>query len=303
MKNKILLLLVLVLGSIYGCVRSFKKETSYFYSEEKTVRVYDKETGKITKYNMEDYLVGVLAGEMPASFDEEALKAQAVAARSFAYYRMNKNNNYDVTSDNSSQVFLDESKRQKKWGNEFAFYEAKIKKAVSDTKNEVVTYDGKIISAYYFAMSNGYTESSLTVFNEDKSYLTTVKSEEDGSHRAFKVTSVFTKEEFCNKLDITCDNIKVSNITRTSSERINKISINNKTFDGITVRKKLGLRSADFEIKVNSNNVEITTYGYGHGVGMSQYGANTMAKNGFSYEEILSHYYQGTKLDKVTSII
>ena len=186
-----------------------------------------------------------------------------------------------------------------KWQSEYDYYYEKIKNAVLETQGLVMKYNDEIISAYYFAMSNGSTEDVSLVFGESKDYLQSVDSSWDENVKNFTVEINITKEEFCNGLEITCDQITISNIERSNTNRVNSITINDKTFKGTEVRTKLGLRSTDFTITINEDDITITTKGYGHGVGMSQYGANGMAKEGYTYNEILNHYYQNTEIKNI----
>lgn len=301
MKNKILLFLVVVLIIIYCLLRSFDNKTSFLV--DNTISMKNKDTNEIEELNMEEYLVGVLAGEMPASFEMEALKAQAVASRTYAYYKvLTTNKDYDVTNDTSTQVHLTNDQMREKWQDQYEYYFDKIKMAIDETKDEVITYNGQIIPAYYFSMSNGYTESGMTVFGESGKYLNSVKSPEDTNHRNYEVITIYQKNEFCNALNIGCNNINISDISRNVANRVDRIKINNKEFTGIEVRKLLNLRSTDFNIEINEDNLTITTYGYGHGVGMSQYGANNMAKNDYDYLTILKHFYSGVEIESVMSI-
>ncbi|MBQ6840894.1 MAG: stage II sporulation protein D [Bacilli bacterium] len=301
MKNKILLVVVVVLGIIYLFIRSFVKETSFFINDNVTIK--NVTTNVTETIDMEEYLVGVLAGEMPASFEMEALKAQAIASRTYAYYKVKvSNKDYDLTTDKSTQVYLTNEEMKNKWGNDYDYYLDKIKSAIQQTGGMVLTFENEIIPAYYFAMSNGYTENALTVFGENKSYLTSVVSKENENHRSFKVTKSISVAAFCNALGIECNNLSINNIIRNDANRVESININNKNFTGLSIRKLLDLRSTDFEFKVSDNNVDITTYGYGHGVGMSQYGANTMAKDGYNYDKILKHYYTGVEITSINSI-
>ena len=179
----------------------------------------------------------------------------------------------------------------------FFKYYLKIREAVIDTQGKVLTYDGQVINAFYFSMSNGYTENSELVFKQDLPYLNSVPSSWDNeSIENYRYTTTISREDFCSSLEISCDTITITNIERSNSNRILNITINDKTFSGTEVRTKLGLRSTDFDMEISSNEIKITTRGYGHGVGMSQYGANGMAKEGYSYEEILKHYYQNTEI-------
>ncbi len=247
-----------------------------------------------TNIDLEEYVIGVVAGEMPALFEDEALKAQAIASRTYAINHLK--NNSSISGTINDQVYLTKEEMQNKWGENYEKYYDKIKKAVETTDSLIMYYNNEPIKAYYYSMSNGYTESSLNVFNEQNDYLNIVESpfDEDNSY-----DQVFQKEIFCQKLDITCNSIEISEIKKDESNRIESLTINNKTFTGIEVRKKLSLRSTDFSILEESDIVKITTKGYGHGVGMSQHGANNMAKQGYKYEEILKYYYQNIEIAKL----
>ena len=236
---------------------------------------------------------------MPASFDEEALKAQAIAARSYAINKINTSTtSYDVLTDITNQVYITIEQMQEKWGNDFNYYYEKIKNAVDATKGLVMTYDGEVISAYYFSMSNGYTEDVAAVFGGEKDYLVSVEYSWDKNVKNFTVLTTISKKEFCTKLNIECNNIVINKIKRSDTNHVETILINNKEFKGTEIRSLLGLRSTDFTIEID-NDIKITTNGYGHGVGMSQYGANEMAKLGYTYDEILKYYYKNIEIEKI----
>ncbi len=287
----------------------FKKETNFKLAEKKEevkqsevsyqIKLQN-ENGEITNLDLEKYVIGVVAGEMPASFELEALKAQAIASRTYAMYKKSLNQEYDVLATTADQVYLTLEQMQEKWQNDYEEYYNKIKEAVYQTRNLVLKYNNEIIKSYYFAMSNGYTEEAVNVFNESQDYLVSVESkgEEEISDNVIKTISM-SKTEFCQKLNIECQNIKITDINYSISGRINNLKINNTQFLGTKLRSLLNLRSTDFQIEVADNEVLITTKGYGHGVGMSQYGANAMAKNGSSYEEILKHYYQNVTINQI----
>lgn len=292
MQNKYLIIIIVVLSIIAIVSSPNKEETAYFNDDLVNVTVKDVDSNEETNLDLEEYVIGVVAGEMPASFEIEALKAQAIAARSYALSKIETSTeSYDLVTDITNQVYITTEDMQEKWGEDYDFYYDKIKNAVSATKNLVMEYEGDVISAYYFAMSNGATEDVSLVFGESRDYLKSVDSSWDESVKNFSVTTTFTKEEFCSKLSIDCSNITIGAIDRSSTNRVNTIVINDKEFKGTTLRTLLGLRSTDFTIDI-ADDIKITTKGYGHGVGMSQYGANEMAKNGASYEEILNHYYK-----------
>lgn len=240
---------------------------------------------------LEDYVVGVVAAEMPASFELEALKAQAIAARTYVLQYLETNDKIGSTT--ASQVYIDKNAMQAKWQTDFDKYFSKITKAVHSTEGLVIKYNNKLIKSYYYAMSNGYTENSQNVFNESIDYLVSVESKWDANNEK---EILLSKEEFCTKLALTCENISITNIKRNESNRVTTLNINGQEFTGIAIRKLLNLRSTDFYISVNENNILIKTKGYGHGVGLSQYGANNMAKLGYHYDEILKYYYQNTEI-------
>ena len=298
MKNRNLIIAVIFL-SVIAILSSFDKKETVFLNEEKTVTIKNNETKEEKNLELEEYIIGVVAGEMPASFEIEALKAQAIAARSYAMNKINTSNEtYDLVTDVTNQVYITTDEMKNKWQSEYDYYYEKIKKAVLETQGLVMKYNDEIISAYYFAMSNGSTEDVSLVFGESKEYLQSVDSSWDENVKNFTVETNITKEEFCKKLDISCDDIIIKDIKRSETNRVNEITINNKKFKGTEVRSLLNLRSTDFDIEINES-IKITTKGYGHGVGMSQYGANEMAKNGSTYEEILKHYYNNIEISKI----
>jgi stage II sporulation protein D len=293
--NKILIFIIVLLSIIYLNISSTTHSTTIFL--DKTIKV--KQEDKINELKLEDYILGVVAAEMPASFNLEALKAQAIAARSYALSKMGSNTSYDILASVSNQSYITKSEMYSIWKDNYDYYYNKIYNAVNDTKGIVMKYNSKVIEAYYFAMSNGYTEKSSLVFYEDLDYLESVIVEEDNDTlKDFSVSTSFTKNDFCNKLNITCNNITISNINRSLTNRVITITINNKTFKGTDFRKLLSLRSTDFDIDIKDT-INITTRGFGHGVGMSQYGANGMANKGYSYKEILEYYYKNITLEKI----
>ena len=303
MKNKILLAVVIMLTAILIIVNlSIKKVTEPIVMEEGKepiiIRLLDESTNEITNINLEDYIIGVVAAEMPASFELEALKAQAVAARTFAMYKKETRNlDYDLIKGVKDQAYKDNKTLLAQWKVNFFTNYLKIRQAVEETQGQVLTYNGEVINAFYFSMSNGYTENCELVFAQDLPYLNSVSSKWDNeSLNNYSYTINFSKEDFCSSLGITCDSVEIQDITKSDSNRVLTITINNQTFKGTEMRSKLGLRSTDFDIVINESGVTITTRGYGHGVGMSQYGANGMAKEGYSYEEIVKYYYQNTEI-------
>lgn len=276
-----------------------KDEIKFHFVSNDVIRVKDEKTGKVSKIIFEEYIKGVLSAEMGSEFELEALKAQAVAARSYALFKMEKTKNeeYDVVNTVKNQVYLTDEELKEKWKEDYESKINKIKKAVILTKGEYMTYDDQVVEALFFSTSTGMTENSEDIFSAKVPYLRSVSSD-DSLSPVLTSTKTFSKKEFLSKLNITYnDLIEINVISKTSTGRVKKIKINNKEFQGKEIVSLLGLRSNCFEIFIDDD-VIIKTKGYGHGVGMSQYGALKMAKDGYSYEEILKHYYTGIKITK-----
>lgn len=260
------------------------------------ITVY-RSNGSVINLNMTDYLIGVVSSEMPASFNLEALKAQSVLARTYALKA--KQTGKKLTDTVSTQSYIDIDQMKNKWGNSFNTYYNKIKNAVENTNGEYLSYNGNYIEALYHSTNNGKTESSLDVFGNYYPYLISVSSEYDKNASSYLRTINMPLDAISNKLGLSLNNDSVISIlSYTDGGNIKEININGNNFSGKKVRELLNLRSADFDISISDNNANITTRGYGHGVGMSQYGANGMANAGYSYKDILSHYYPGTTLTK-----
>lgn len=257
---------------------------------EITVTVY-RNNGKIINLELEEYVLGVVGAEMPASFNIEALKAQAILARTYALKSIK--NGKKLTDTVSTQAYKDNSELQKLWKNDYTKYYEKIKKAVNETKGKIILYNNEYIDAVYHSTSNGKTENSKNVWKNSLPYLVSVDSSWDKNVKSYKKETIFEINEFCNILKLDVEEPITYEIIHNETGRVRQITINNKTFSGTEFRNLLKLRSADFEIEINDEKVKVTTYGYGHGVGMSQYGANEMAKQGYSYIQILKHYYTG----------
>ena len=308
-KNLLLYIIVLILipifvvSMIYKSLdnekldNDIKKTTSKEISSSITIKI--NKNNKIKELDLEEYIIGVVAGEMPASFEMEALKAQAVTSRTYAMYKINNTkDNYDIETNVDDQVYITTDEMKEKWGNDYELYYNKIKDAVYSTQNLVMKKDNKIFKSYYFAMSNGTTADSSTVFGE--STTTSVESPWDNeSLNKFLVTTEFTSNEIKTKLNIKDDITNIEILSRDKTNRVEKIKVNNKTYTGIEFRQLLSLRSTDFTLSKIDNTYSITTKGYGHGVGMSQYGANGMAKENYTYDKILKYYYQNIEIDEI----
>lgn len=262
-----------------------------YQNEKKDVYVNVTVDGGVQKILLDDYLLGVVAGEMPASFEIEAIKAQVVACRTFVYSRL-----LSVDNTTNTQVYLSDEQMKKSWSNQYDEYKQKVQKAIQETKGEIMTYQGECISALFYSSSNGKSENVENYFEgSQKSYLVSVDSPWDE-----KYDSAFTREKRFSKseLDRLFGEFSYSDVTHYPSGRVNTIKINDHVYTGRQVREKLQLASSDFTIKNEKNEYVFITKGSGHGVGMSQYGAQGMAKEGYSYKDILKHYYQGIEISK-----
>lgn len=259
--------------------------------------------GNIINIAFEDYIIGVLAGEVPANFEIEALKAQAVAARSYALKKIedSPNKKYNIVDNINNQVYLDNNQLKNKWNTNYDKFIKKIKKAVNSTNHEYLDYNGEVAQAFFFSTSVGKTENCEEVFQESLPYLKSVDSKWDKtSSPVFNEIKELNLIDFFKLLNIPYENnLNFEILKTTSTGRIKEIKINNHFFNGNEIAKLLNLKSNFFKLEQINNIIKITTTGFGHGVGMSQYGANGMAKEGYNYKQILNHYYNGTKIKKI----
>ena len=265
--------------------------------DNKTYINLQKKDGSVIKIELEEYLVGVVGAEMPALFNSEALKSQAIIARTYALKTNSKGRT--LRDNESNQSYKTNSELKSMWGGNYQTYYNKVKKAVNDTEGIVLTYNGNYIEAVYHSTSNGVTESSVNVWGNYYPYLVSVSSQYDNLNVSFIKNTEISYQEISNKLGFNINkdtNIELNG--KTSGNRVESVKIEDHVYKGIDFRNILGLRSADFDIEYTDNGIVFTTRGYGHGVGLSQYGANGMAKNGYNYEAILKHYYPGVRLTK-----
>lgn len=279
------------------------------------IQVFDSTRSGVIELSIEEYIKGVLAAEMPADFDMEALKAQAVAARTFTYGRLkgiypSKAGMHDgialCTDHTHCQAWTSKEAAMKKWG----IFRAnlnwkKIEKAVLETKNMIITYNGEIINALYHANSGGKTENCEDVWaGGSEPYLRSVVSNGEDAARDYRVSTNFQYSDFIAAIKVKFPDMKLSSknllsnikvLDYTTGGRVANIKVGNMTMKGTEFRTLLKLRSAKFSIEGNGKNIlKITTVGYGHGVGMSQWGANYLAKRGGTFDEIIKYYYTGT---------
>ncbi|GHU90852.1 hypothetical protein FACS1894202_11340 [Clostridia bacterium] len=234
--------------------------------------------GSPTSLPLSEYLYGVLLGEMPEGFPEEALKAQAVAARTYTLYALAHPTTDGVHPDTA---LCDNPAHCQAYNK--PPYSGKIIRAVDDTDGVLVVYEGEPIMAVYFSASWGRTESALDVWGADVPYLQSVES--PGEEDAPRYIS-----------EVAAEGVSVTNIERTAAGGVREAAVDGVTMSGASIRARFGLNSTNFELVETSNGVIFRTIGYGHGVGLSQYGARAMALEGKNYREILEHYYSGASV-------
>lgn len=270
------------------------------------ISVFFKDENKIRTMDIDEYLCGVVAAEMPAEFEKEALKAQAVAARSYAYYRKENPSpdhpNATVCTDfTHCKAYKSPEMQKTAWGDNAKKYSDKISEAVYSTSGEIITYNGEVAMAVFHSQSgSGRTENSKDVWGGDVPYLISVESHGEENAPNFYSTQTFSLNEFSQKL-----NVKIAGAgdigapILSEGGSVKSITIGGTEFSGREIRNIFSLRSSCFKIIANNENVTFEVTGYGHGVGMSQYGANAMAKEGYGYVDILTHYYTGTRISGV----
>lgn len=274
-----------------------------------TLHAYDPSSSQLLTMDLEEYILGVVAGEMPASYETEALKAQAVAARSFVAQKIESGSGCsrhaaaDVCLDSSHcQAYLSPEARRERWGEDFSLYEEKLRLAVQDTRALVAFYDGRPIRALYHASSGGQTEDVLAVFQMDLPYLAGVSSPGEEETGNFENTLMLSRSEVANRLaplgKVSAKKLEkqLEVLQRSDSGRVLTIRVGQNEVSGREFRSALGLNSTCFTLEYTDSSILFHTRGYGHGVGMSQAGANAMAKDGADFEEILLHYYTGVTL-------
>lgn len=240
---------------------------------------------------LEEYLLGVVASEMPVSFELEALKAQAIAARTFVAAR-----NYQVDDTTASQVYKSDEELKAQWGDNYPTYIEKIKQAVNETQGKILTYQGSPITAAFFSSSNGTTNNAQDYWLNEVEYLQAVDSHWDNEVKENQKELTFSLSDLASKLGLT--SLSTFVITENyDNGYVKSVQADDQVFTGRKIREVLALPSSSFTITNNGNDITFTTTGSGHGIGMSQYGANGMALEGFHYDEILNHYYQNVKIE------
>ncbi len=276
-------------------------------SEQESFRVLREDTGEVEEIGVIDYICGVVAAEMPAEYEPEALKAQAVAAYTFACHRKaaRQDKDYDVTDTVSDQAYISPDEQREKWGDGYDEYSQKIRAAVESVKGQLLTFEGKTILAAYHSISGGKTEAAVNVWGEGYPYLQSVESVGDVLSPNYLNTFVFTEDEIKAKLADKGVNFSggadgwFKDKKTSDSGTVLSIKVCGTELKGKDIRKALGLKSANFDVAFADGKFTFTVRGYGHGMGMSQYGAQFMALQGSSYTEILNWYYPKATLQKI----
>lgn len=281
----------------------------YDYGKYNKVKLLHADSEEVEEIELDIYLLGVVCSEMPASFEEEALKAQAVVARTYTIYKIanqSKHENADICDDSKCcQAWISKEERLSKWNEkERENNWAKIENAVNSTKGKIITYEGNPINAFFHSNSGGITDTATAVWGgSNYPYLQAVQTSGEDAYTQYSSEIIVSKEEFISKIkeyhnDFTIDfnsENQIEILEYTEGERIKNIKIGNLNLSGVEIRNIFGLKSAKFEIVVEDK-VKFTVIGYGHGVGMSQTGADSMAKQGSNYEQIIKHYYTGVEI-------
>ncbi|MEA0553997.1 stage II sporulation protein D [Lysinibacillus irui] len=275
-------------------------------SDDNACEIFIEVEGQKEKIPLETYITGVVAAEMPVSFKKEALKAQAIAARTYAL----KTTNYGKTAiapTVARQVFYDEEQRKANWASNFLGNEKKIVEAINETKGQVLLYNNELITAMFHSTSNGKTESAYGYSGNNVPYLQSVASVSDQASPKFTAEQEWTLAQW-NKLwpvQWQASDFNRVQLFYNDSGRVDRLQLGNNVWTGREVRTILGIPSTDFTINYNNTTrkVHVKTQGYGHGVGMSQYGAEAMANEGKTAAEILHYYYQDIEIKKIDACL
>ena len=291
------------------------ENANYEYKNYGTIKLLHHKTGEVEDIALDTYLFGVVSAEMPADYELEALKAQAVVARTYTIYKIEnkKHENADICDDSTCcQAWVskedrlarwEESKRESNW--------QKIEQCVKETKGKIITYQNEPINAFFHANSGGKTELPVNVWGgSDLPYLQVVETAGEEGYSQYASEIEFSNEELINKLkekyeDIQIDfangeEIKI--LEYTDGSRVKTIRFGNHEISGVEARTLFGLKSTNFEIIKEADKIKFTVKGYGHGVGMSQTGSDTMAKQGSNYEEIIHHFYANVEIKEINSL-
>lgn len=290
-------------------------KNEYNYNQYGTISLLHKKTGEVEQVKLDDYLCNVVSAEMPATFEQEALKAQAIVARTYTIYKIlnKKHDNADICDDSTCcQAWISKEDRFTRWEeNQRESNWQKICNAVNDTSGKIITYENKPIDAFFHSNSGGITEVPVNVWGgTGYPYLQSVETSGEDAYTQYSSEVVLLQEELINKLkekytDISIDfansdDIKI--LEYTESTRVKTVKFGNHEISGVEARTLFGLKSTNFEITRDGDNIKFSVKGYGHGVGMSQTGADSMAKQGKNAEDIIKHFYTGVEITEVNKL-
>ena len=297
-------------------VESLSTTEPYNYKNYGVIKLLHNETGEVEEVPIDSYLCNVVSAEMPADYELEALKAQAIVARTYTIYKIQnkKHENADICDDSSCcQAWVSKDVRFSRWEeNKRESNWAKIEQCVNETKGLIITYENKPINAFFHANSGGTTELPVNVWGggSDLPYLQVVETAGEEGYTQYSSEVILTKEDLLEKLKTKYEDIQIDFtndedlkiIEYTDSNRVKTIKFGNHELSGVETRTLLGLRSSNFSISKEEDKIKFSVKGYGHGVGMSQTGADTMAKTGSTYEDIIKHFYVGVEIKEVNSL-
>ena len=290
-------------------------EINYDYSKFGTIKLLHKNSGKIDEIKIDEYLYGVVSAEMPANYELEALKAQAVAARTYTIYQISNNEgkhgDANICDDSTCcQAWISKDDRMKKWNEKERDNNwKKIIKAVNSTAGQIITYKGEAINAFFHSNSGGKTELASNVWSGGKNfpYLQSVETLGEDGYTQYNSEVIISKNDLLEKIKKEYKDIQmnfnekesIQILEYTESGRVKTVKFGNIELAGTKVRSMFNLKSTNFSIKIENDNIVFSVIGYGHGVGMSQTGADSMAKQGKNYEEILKHFYTGIEITTI----
>lgn len=298
-------------------IENVETDTKYQYQNYATIKLLHTSTNEIEELGLDEYLYNVVSAEMPADYELEALKAQAVVARTYTIYQIvnngGKHEGADMCDSSSCcQAWISKEDRLAKWDENVRESNwNKIVSAVDSTAGQIITYDGEPIDAFFHSNSGGTTEVPVNVWGgTDYPYLQSVETAGEEGYTQYSSSATFTTEELINKLKETYPEVEIDFsstdaiqiLEYTDSGRVRTIKFGNIQISGVEARTALGLKSANFEVSIEGDNVIFSVKGYGHGVGLSQTGSDSMAKNGSNYEEIIKHFYTGVELTDLNSL-
>lgn len=278
----------------------------------KKINLLHNNENVVETLELEDYLINVVAAEMPVEYEEEALKAQATVARTYTLYQIengHKHDNADICdSSTCCQAWISKEKRYEKWGDNQDEKWSKLTNAVYSTAGEVITYDGKPIDAFFHSNSGGTTEIPVNVWGgSDFPYLQVVETSGEDEYSQYYSEKEYTKAEIESKMKSAYSDFSIDwneencieILEYTESSRIKTLKIGNKNISGVEARKIFELKSSNFKYEISESTVKFKVIGYGHGVGLSQTGSNTLAKEGKNYKEIIEHFFKNVEIENI----